>query len=55
VDPREDIAESFLPYLAVRYRSDRISHALADRISEAMPNRIAYFDGIGLAMYPIDP
>jgi hypothetical protein len=51
---REDIAESFVPYLAVRYRSDRISTALENTILETMPNRIAYFDGLGLDMYPIE-
>ena len=30
---REDIAESFLPYLAVRYRPDWISSELADNIT----------------------
>ena len=39
---REDIAETFVPYLAVRYRSDRISAALAATILETIPNRIAY-------------
>ena len=51
---REDIAESFLPYLAVRYRQDRITAAMATQILEAIPNRIAYFDGLGLEMYPIE-
>ena len=41
---REDIAESFLLYLAVRYRSDRISQSVANVILLTMPNRIAYFD-----------
>lgn len=50
---REDIAESFLPYLAVRYRSERISASLRSTILETIPNRIAYFDNQSLAMYPI--
>jgi hypothetical protein len=50
---REDVAESFLPYLAVRHRPDRISTSLAAQIIAAMPNRIAYFDDLGLAMHPI--
>ena len=41
---REDIAESFLPYLAVRYRSARISRSYERTILETMPNRIAYVD-----------
>ena len=51
---REDIAESFLPYLAVRYRSERISQALADTILQTIPNRIAYFDNQSFDMYPIE-
>lgn len=41
---REDVAESFLCYLAARYRSARISDANGETILEAIPNRIAYFD-----------
>jgi hypothetical protein len=50
---REDIAESFLPYLAIRYRRERISEELIDQIESAIPNRIAYFDGLDLDMYPV--
>lgn len=50
---REDIAESFLPHLAIRYRSDRISESLRATILETMPNRIDYFDGLALPMHPI--
>lgn len=51
---REDIAESFLPYLAIRYRSDRISQSLADTILQTIPNRIDYFDSQSFDMYPIE-
>ena len=51
---REDIAETFVPYLAVRYRSDRISQSLANTILTAIPNRIAYLDGQSFDMYPIE-
>lgn len=51
---REDIAESVLPWLAVRYRSERISSALAATILQTIPNRIAYFDGLTLVMAPVD-
>ena len=51
---REDIAESFLPYLAVRYRPERISQTLANTILQTIPNRIAYFDSLGLNMLPVD-
>ncbi len=50
---REDVAESFLPYLAVRYRSDRIPAELANTIWRTIPNRIAYFDAQNFAMFPI--
>ncbi len=50
---REDVAESFLPYLAVRYRSDRISKGLADTITAAIPNRIDYFDQLSPDLHPI--
>ena len=50
---REDIAESYLPYLAIRYRSDRISEDLKKKIEDAIPNRIKYFDDQNFNMYPI--
>jgi hypothetical protein len=51
---REDIAESFLLYMAIRYRSDRISTSLKDKILETIPNRILYFDDQNFNMYPIE-
>ena len=51
---REDIAESYLTYLAVRYRSDRISPELKMMIESAIPNRIKYFDSQKFNMYPIE-
>ena len=51
---REDIAESFLPYLAIRYRSGRITQSLANTIMQTIPNRIAYFDNQSFDMYPIE-
>ena len=50
---REDIAESILPYLAVRHRLDRISLSLANTISQTIPNRMDYFDSLMLDMYPL--
>jgi hypothetical protein len=50
---REDVAESFLLYLAVRHRSDRISQSLADTISQTIPHRISYFDDQDLNLYPL--
>ena len=51
---REDMAETFVPYLAVRYRPDRISQSLANTILAAIPNRIAYLDAQSFDMYPIE-
>ena len=51
---REDIAESFLPWLAVRYRGDRIDDELRTMILDAIPNRLAYFDALVLDLHPID-
>jgi len=50
---REDVAESFPLYFAIRYRSDRISTELVNTIKRAIPNRIAYFDKQDFDMYPI--
>lgn len=51
---REDIAESFLTWLAVRLRAERISTTLANQITQAIPNRLAYFDGLSLSLLPVD-
>ena len=45
---REDVAESFLTYIAVVHRSDRISSSLKSTILKAIPNRIKYFDNQNL-------
>jgi hypothetical protein len=50
---REDIAESFLTYLAVRFRAERLTLGLKYKIQQAIPNRISYFDALNLNMYPI--
>lgn len=51
---REDVAESYLAYLAIRYRAARISDALRNTILATIPNRIAFFDQLGLDMHPIE-
>lgn len=51
---REDVAETFVAYLAVRYRSHRISPELAQTIRQTIPNRLEYFDRLGLAMHPVE-
>lgn len=50
---REDIAESFLPYLAYRLRPGRIAQALAETFVETMPNRIRYFDDQAFDLSPV--
>jgi hypothetical protein len=50
---REDVAETFLLYLASRHRSDRISADLANTIATTVPNRLAYFDARNFNLSPI--
>jgi len=52
---REDVAESYVAYLAVRYRAARILKTDADKIVQAIPNRIAFFEAQQLAIHPIAP
>ena len=41
---REDVAESFPMYYALRYKPSRISDSLRDTIINTIPNRVIYFD-----------
>ena len=50
---REDIAESVVPWIAVRFRRNRIHASVADTIVETMPNRMAFFDSLELDMRPL--
>ena len=50
---KEDVAETFLLYMALRYRPERISSSLKATILKTIPNRIKYFDTQNLQMYPI--
>ena len=43
---QEDVAESFLAYLAARYLPSRISKSWETTILQTIPNRIAYFDAL---------
>lgn len=52
---REDIAESFLLFLAFEHRRDRISDKLATTILDTMPHRLAYFRAQNLELHPITP
>ena len=49
----QDITESFMAYLAARHRADRVTPEMAATIVATIPNRIAYFDGLKLDLYPI--
>lgn len=50
---REDIAESFLPYIAVKFKSNRISKCMRDIILSANVNRFIFFDSMNfdLSLY----
>ena len=50
---REDIAESFLPWVVVRYKVDRIGEKHRSKIIKAIPNRLKYFDLQGFDMRPL--
>lgn len=49
---REDIAESILPWFAVRYRTEKLTSGDVTAILSAIPNRLLYFDDQGLDMSP---
>ena len=49
----EDMAESFVAWVAARFRSDRIQRSVLDTIRAVIPNRLAFFDGLGLDLDPI--
>lgn len=50
---REDIAESFLPYLIIRHRPNRIDSKTKDTIEQTMPHRIQFFDALKLDLHPM--
>ncbi len=50
---REDVAESFLTFLAVRYKLDRISGTDATTIQQTIPWRLEYFDNQHFDMTPV--
>lgn len=49
---REDIAESFLPWLMVKYKAAKIPITDFNKINQAIPNRLAYFDSQSFNLYP---
>ncbi|MCY4505409.1 MAG: hypothetical protein OXG35_00395 [Acidobacteria bacterium] len=52
---REDIAESLLPYFAVRVVPGRLGSRDRDAIEATIPNRIAYFEAQGFDWSPYGP
>jgi hypothetical protein len=50
----EDIAESFLVWLAARYRQDVISTDDYNNITQTIPNRLSYFDSQNFNLYPFE-
>lgn len=50
---REDVAESFLLHLALKYRRDRLPAKLTETVEKTIPNRLKYFDSLTLDMAPI--
>lgn len=51
---REDVAETFLLWLAVRHRPERIDPAQAAIIRKSIPARLKYFDRAKLIISPVD-
>ena len=50
---REDMAESFLMWMASEYRRDRVSAATLSTIENAIPARLSFFNSLNLDMYPV--
>jgi len=51
--PAEDQTESFLAYLAIRYRADRLLPDVPKTVNETIPNRIAFYDSLHLNVEPL--
>jgi hypothetical protein len=49
---REDVAETFNTWFALRYRSDRLPAAMLNQIRAAVPARLAAFDALNLDLRP---
>lgn len=49
----EDVAESYLLYIALEHRRDRISNELAQTIKETIPARLKYFQALESNLYPL--
>ena len=49
---REDIAESFLTWLMVKYRASKITTIDFNKITQTIPNRLLYFDSKNFNLFP---
>jgi hypothetical protein len=49
----EDLAETVVAYLAVRFKSDRISEEIYQKISTGIDHRINYLDALNFEIYPM--
>lgn len=49
----EDVAESFLMWLAVRYKKDILSAEDLGKITQTIPNRLHYFDKQAFELHPL--
>lgn len=49
---REDVAETIVPWLAVRFARDRVDPAVVDLIEEAIPHRLAFLDAQAFDLAP---
>lgn len=52
---REDVAESILPYFAIRYKPAQLTELQRWHMTMTPPNRWDYFDGLELDMSPYTP
>jgi len=51
---REDLAETFLMWLATRQQPRRISQQTYEKISAYIPNRLIFLDKQNLPMSPVN-
>ena len=49
---REDIAESYLLYFALKHKREKLSDITIKKIENTIPNRIKYFENQNFEVYP---
>lgn len=50
---REDLAETFLLYFALKYKEDRIPDDMKSIIENTIPNRLKYLDKTKFELFPV--